>query len=290
MFIARKIIDLQNFLKNKRALHSLGFVPTMGDLHEGHLSLVRRSKKENIFTVVSIFVNPKQFDRKEDFEKYKRNERKDIEMLKKENVDLVFLPSAKEVYPKGFQTSVEVKILTKNLCGAFRPGHFHGVAAIVLKLFNLVQPNKAYFGLKDVQQVKLVEQMVKDLNLPVKIVPCPIVRDQNGLALSSRNSRLSSEEILRAAKIFSSLRFCAFLVKSRKNLSLKFVKNYFKKHLNLMGRDKIEYFEAVNPKTLVSLKEMKLPILFAVAVWIGKTRLIDNFLVLNPKSALKNGL
>ncbi|MBI2118505.1 MAG: pantoate--beta-alanine ligase [Elusimicrobia bacterium] len=282
MLIAKKIIDLQNFLKNKRAHHSLGFVPTMGDLHEGHLSLVKRSKKENIFTAVSIFVNPKQFDCKEDFKKYKRNESKDIEKLRKENVDLVFLPSAQEIYPKGFQTSVEVGGLTKNLCGTFRPGHFKGVAAIVLKLFNLVQPDKAYFGLKDVQQVKVVEQMVKDLNLPIHVIPCPIVREQNGLALSSRNSRLSSEEYFRATKIFFSLRVCADLLKSRRNLSLKFVREYFRNHLELQGRDKVEYFEAVDPETLVFLKKLKPPILFAAAVWIGKTRLIDNVLVLKP--------
>ena len=195
-------------------------------------------------------------------------------------MDLVFLPSVEEIYPKGFQTSVELGSLTKNLCGAFRPGHFQGVATIVLKLFNLVQPDKAYFGLKDFQQVKVVEQMGKDLNLPIHVIPCPIVRDQNGLALSSRNSRLSFKENLRATKISFSLRRCADLVRSRKNLSLKFVRDYFKNHLELQGKDKVEYFEAVDPETLVSLKKLTPPILFAAAVWIGKTRLIDNVLIL----------
>lgn len=256
---------------------SLGFVPTLGDLHEGHFSLIRRSKKENRFTAVSIFVNPPQFNDKKDFLRYRRNVRRDLALLKKENVDLVFLPSEREMYPEGFQTWVEPGDLARGLCGRHRPGHFRGVATVVAKLFNIVRPTRAYFGMKDFQQLKIIQRMVRDLNLPVKIVPCPTVREKDGLALSSRNRRLSPAERTRASRFPKALQSVAAAVLSRKAVSPASIRAEFKK---MLKGDRVEYLEIVDPETLASKKRLKPPLLIASAVWIGKTRLIDNVLVL----------
>jgi len=276
MKIIRKISDLRSYLKTQLRRHPLGFVPTMGDLHEGHLSLIRRSKKENKLTAVSIFVNPSQFNNKEDFKKYFRNEKADLKALKKEGVDLVFLPKAEELYPEGFQTWVQVENLSQGLCGNFRPGHFKGVATVVLKLFQLVQPNVAYFGLKDYQQFKIIERMVDDLNLSVRLVPCPTVREADGLALSSRNRRLSSEERQRAAHINLALRSLSSMIKSGRVRGKSVLENRFLVELKLTSGDKLEYLEFLHPKMLTPLKLIQSPALIVCSVWIGGTRLIDN--------------
>ncbi|MBX0311139.1 MAG: pantoate--beta-alanine ligase, partial [Sulfurihydrogenibium sp.] len=187
--------QMQNLMLSlKKQGKKIGFVPTMGYLHEGHLSLIRCSKKENDITVVSIFVNPIQFGANEDFGRYPRDFERDKNLCEKENVDYIFYPSYEEMYPDGFQTYVEVVELSKGLCGDFRPGHFKGVATVVAKLFNIVCPDNAYFGKKDFQQLKVIQRMVKDLNFPVNVVGCPVVREPDGLAMSSRNKYLSDEE------------------------------------------------------------------------------------------------
>ena len=265
-----------NWTKNRNANKTIGFVPTMGDLHQGHLSLIQRSKKENDLTVVSIFINPKQFDKKEDFLKYYKNNATDITQLKKIQADILFIPYEKNLYPPHFQTRVEVAALSQPLCGSFRKDHFHGVATIVLKLFNLVQPHHVYFGLKDFQQFRLIEQMVKDLNLNIKIIPCPIVREKDGLALSSRNRRLSNSERNRASSIYRALTFCANQIKLKKNISISDLNKHFSENLNLKNSDKMEYFNCVDPVHLSNLNTAQSPCLLACAVWIGNTRLIDN--------------
>lgn len=275
----RKADQFQNYLRQFVQKKSIGFVPTMGDMHAGHLSLIHRSKRENDVTVVSVFVNPAQFDRKEDYAKYHRSLKTDLAKMKKEKVDLVLAPSAYELYPENFQTWVNVENLSKPLCGAFRPGHFRGVTTIVLKLLNLVQPHRVYMGMKDFQQYKLIERMVQDLNLPIQVVPCPIVREGDGLAMSSRNRRLSIKERTRAAQIFRALQSVGDLIKSQNKVARSQIFNHFKKNLALAPADKLEYFEIVHPDTLLSAKNNRLPLLIATAVWIGKTRLIDNMLL-----------
>ncbi|MBA3061032.1 MAG: pantoate--beta-alanine ligase, partial [Nitrospirae bacterium] len=178
---------------------SIGFVPTMGALHEGHLSLVKRSKEENDITVVSIFVNPLQFGQSEDFDKYPRDIEGDAEKLRKEEVDILFVPDKSLLYPEGFLTQVDIGKLSEKLCGAFRPGHFRGVATIVAKLFNIVSSTRAYFGQKDFQQAVIITKMAKDLNMGIDVVVCPTVREHDGLAMSSRNLHLSEEERKAAA-------------------------------------------------------------------------------------------
>lgn len=277
MVIARKIDQARKFLR-KYGRKDIGFVPTMGDLHEGHLSLVRRSKRENPVTAVSIFVNPTQFNEKRDFQLYHRNERRDLSFLKKEGVDLVFMPSAKEMYPEGFQTQVEVPDLTRNLCGPFRPGHFRGVATMVAKLFNIVQPARAYFGRKDYQQLKVIERMARDLDFPLAVIACPTVRERDALAMSSRNRRLSASERRAAAALPRALQAVRDLLKSKKGAHPGGIFSFFVKKLGRPRRD-VDYLEIVHPETLKPLKKFRPPCLIASAVWMGKTRLIDNLLV-----------
>ncbi|MDO8735135.1 MAG: pantoate--beta-alanine ligase, partial [Elusimicrobiota bacterium] len=186
---------IQKFIKKiKQQNKSIGFIPTMGALHQGHISLIRRARKENDIVAVSIFVNPSQFAPHEDLKKYPRPFEKDINICKSEGVDVIFAPMLKEMYPENYLAYITVEKLSDIMCGKFRPGHFRGVATIVAKLFNIVQPDRAYFGLKDFQQSVIVKKMVTDLNFPVKIITCPIVREKDGLALSSRNVYLSYEE------------------------------------------------------------------------------------------------
>ncbi len=278
MVIVRSVAALRSY-RNKIGRKRVGFVPTMGDLHEGHLSLLRRSANENDVTLLSIFVNPIQFDRKDDFQKYRRNEAGDLAKARAEKVDCVFLPSAKEMYPDGYQTEVQVTRLSQGLCGAFRPGHFTGVATVVLKLFNLVGPHRAYFGTKDYQQFRLVDRMAADLGLPVQIVGCPIVREPDGLAMSSRNSRMSPLERLRAARIYSALQSTALMIKSKPVCKKPAAQSHFAKALEPDRGDKIEYIEMVHPESLEPLKLARKPLVLAAAVYIGKTRLIDNVFV-----------
>ncbi|MFA5778513.1 MAG: pantoate--beta-alanine ligase [Elusimicrobiota bacterium] len=271
--------EIQKFIKKiKQQNKSIGFVPTMGALHQGHISLIRRARKENDIVVVSIFVNPTQFGPKEDFSKYPRPVKKDINVCKNEGVDLVFAPEPSEMYPENYLTYITVEKLSDIMCGKFRPGHFRGVATIVAKLFNIVQPDRAYFGLKDFQQSVIVRKMVTDLNFPVKIITCPIVREKDGLALSSRNVYLSYEERKKAVSLSRSLQTAKNLIKYKHVKSAEKIISGMRKII-LPRVDKIDYIDIRDAETLEELKYIKKKVVIAVAVSVGKTRLIDNITV-----------
>ncbi len=253
----------------------IGFVPTMGYLHEGHLSLVRESKARTDVTVVSIFVNPTQFGPNEDFSKYPRDLAKDSAYLKEAGVDALFYPEAAEIYPPGYRTSVEVEGLQDKLCGRSRPGHFRGVATVVLKLFDIVGPDFAFFGAKDAQQVLIIERMAADLDLDVEVVTCPIVREPDGLALSSRNAYLGPAE-RRAARVLStSLRWAEKAVAAGERDAARLVAG-IRGVIEAEPLARIDYAEAVDPGTLEPVAELRGEVLVALAVFIGSTRLIDN--------------
>lgn len=261
--------------------YKIGFVPTMGALHEGHTSLIRIAKKYCDKVIVSIFVNPIQFGPKEDYKRYPRNIKKDIQILKKEKVDVLFYPTVKQMFSKDFSTFVEVDgkfCLSKKLCGISRPGHFRGVATIVLKLFNIVFPDIAVFGQKDYQQQLIIKKMVKDLNLNVKIITGSIVREKDGLAKSSRNSYLSKEQRLQAPILYQSLLLAKKMVIDGEKDASKIIAKA-KKFILQNSSFKIDYFSIVNPKTLENIKKVNRPVLIAVAAYLGKTRLIDNLVV-----------
>lgn len=254
---------------------TIGLVPTMGYLHQGHLSLVRRSKRKADITVVSIFVNPAQFGPKEDFAQYPRDIKRDSRMLGKEGVDYLFAPRADEMYPEGYKTYVEVVELQDKLCGRSRPGHFRGVCTVVLKLFNIVQPDIAFFGQKDAQQAIILKKMAEDLDLDVKIRVLPIIRDNDGLALSSRNIYLSQEERKAALVLSKSLNEAQSMVEGGEREAEKIVKK-MKDIINAEPLAKIDYVEIVDMKNLDPLTKIENKALAAVAVFIGKVRLIDN--------------
>jgi pantoate--beta-alanine ligase len=238
---------------------------------------MRRARQECDLVVVSLFVNPIQFGPQEDFHSYPRDEKRDAEMAKEEGVDVLFIPSVSEIYPEGYSTYVEVQKLTEGLCGKFRPGHFRGVTTVVLKLFNIVNPHKAYFGEKDYQQLKVIEKMVKDLNMDVEIVPCPTVREAGGLAMSSRNSYLSEEERKAAAVIYRALLEAKRLYESGERDANKLESRVKEILMSEKLVRKIDYVEVVHPETLEELEMVgEDGAVLAVAVWIGKARLIDN--------------
>jgi pantoate--beta-alanine ligase len=258
---------------------SVGLVPTMGALHAGHMGLVRTSKTENDLTAVSIFVNPAQFGPKEDYASYPREPEQDIEKLKTAGVDFLFMPEAKAIYPESFSTSVSVGELSRRLCGEFRPGHFDGVATVVAKLLNLVRPTRAYFGQKDYQQFLIIKRMADDLSFPVEIVPCPTWREEDGLAMSSRNAYLSAEERKAAAVIYKSLNEAAELLKSGE-AGPKKTANHLRRLLEAEPNiTEVQYAGVYDPKTLDALSEFKGKAVLAVAVRMGKGRLIDNILI-----------
>ena len=271
--LQREIILLKR--KGKR----VGFVPTMGALHEGHLSLVRQSKKDNEITVVSIFVNPTQFGPNEDYNTYPRQFENDKNLLEAEGVDYLFYPSVEDMYPEGYETYVELENLPNYLCGLSRPGHFRGVATVVAKLFNIVQPDVAYFGQKDYQQAQIIKKMVRDLNFPVEIVVMPIVRENDGLAMSSRNLYLSSEERKNATVLYRSLEKAKELILSGEKNVEKIKQEMMKVILSVPS--KIDYIEIVDPETLKTLESIPYSgkVVVALAVYIGKARLIDNEIV-----------
>lgn len=279
MEVFSKIDDLRRKLKEeKRNGKSIGFVPTMGYLHEGHLSLVRQSIKENDLTVVSIFVNPIQFGPGEDFNRYPRDIERDKRLLEKEGVHYLFSPDEDEMYPAGFKTFVEVAEIGKKLCGKSRPGHFKGVSTIVLKLFNIVQPNRAYFGQKDAQQAIIIKKMVKDLNLDVDIVVMPIVREEDGLAMSSRNVYLNEEERKNAIVLYKSLREAEKMIRMGEKNAEKVV-NRIKEVIMSYPEALIDYIEIVDTEELNPVNPIKGKVLIALAVYIGKARLIDNMIL-----------
>ncbi|MDR3195678.1 MAG: pantoate--beta-alanine ligase [Endomicrobium sp.] len=259
--------------KHLKAGDEIGLVPTMGALHNGHISLIEKSAKNDDITIVSIFVNPVQFGHGEDYLKYPRPVKKDLEICKKNRVDYAFMPSVKDMFPQEHKAFVEVKALQDIMCGAFRPVHFRGVVTAVSKLFNISFADRAYFGMKDFQQLKIIEKMAKDLSFRTKIVPCPIVREKNGLALSSRNSYLSDEEKAVSLNISKSLKEAA---KEFKSKSLSAVKNSAISKLKKIPNSKIDYAEIVSASDLSPAYRNTKKVVFAVAVWVGKTRLIDN--------------
>lgn len=256
----------------------LGLVPTMGYLHKGHLSLARRAREECDRVAASIFVNPTQFGPTEDLSKYPRDLDRDLSLLEAAGVDLVWTPDNETIYPPGFSTWVEVEGLTKPLEGAARPGHFRGVTTVVAKLFNVVQPQAAYFGQKDAQQAAVVRKMTRDLNFPVEIVVCPTVREADGLAMSSRNSYLSSEERKSAVVLFRALTAAreAFERGERDAESLRKVMSAT---LASEPRARTQYVSCADYDTLEELGTVTGKALLSMAVFIGKTRLIDNFVV-----------
>ena len=252
-----------------------GLVPTMGYLHEGHLSLVRRARAENDRVGVSIFVNPTQFGPNEDLDSYPRDLERDLRLLRELEVDLVWTPPVEEVYPPGYQTYVIVEEVTKPLEGAARPGHFRGVATVVAKLFNVFQPDRAYFGQKDAQQVVVIQQMVRDLNFPVEIVVCPTVREPDGLAMSSRNAYLTPEQRAAAPVLYRAL--CAardaWLAGEHEGERLRQI---MRSVLDAEPLARTEYVSAADPHTLQELGDASRGVLLSMAVRIGRARLIDN--------------
>jgi pantoate--beta-alanine ligase len=276
MRIIRSITEMQRISGAlRRQGKTIGFVPTMGALHEGHLSLIRRSRKDNLITVVSIFVNPLQFGPHEDFESYPRPLKTDILLCKKEKVDFIFYPEARQMYPQGFLTTVEVAELGNTLCGAFRPGHFRGVTTIVLKLFNIVGPDIAYFGQKDAQQAIIIRRMAKDLNLALKIKVMPIIRGKDGLALSSRNIYLSPEQRLDSGILWKSLCSARDLVKKGEDDPRKIIQK-LKGLINSRKSARLEYAAIVDMDNLKPVARIQGECLAALATRFGKTRLIDN--------------
>lgn len=265
----------------KRRGRKIGLVPTMGFLHDGHASLIRNARQDTDYVIVSIFVNPTQFGPKEDFKKYPRDLQKDIEFCEKEGVDIIFIPEAVDMYPKGYATYINVEKIADKLCGLSRTGHFRGVATIVMKLFNITMPDIAYFGQKDAQQVVVIKRMALDLNVDVKIKALPIVREKDGLAMSSRNIYLNQEERMSARSIYESLKSAKELFNEGERDSKTIIKK-IKQVITNQPNTKIDYILVVDTEDLRDIKKISKGALIAAAVWVGKTRLIDN-IVLNPK-------
>ena len=254
---------------------SVGFVPTMGYLHEGHLVLARRAKAEDGIVAVSIFVNPTQFGPTEDFARYPRDPDRDLSLLEKEGVDWVFMPTVEDMYPQGSSSWVDVEKVTDRLEGAVRPGHFRGVATVVAKLFNIVQPTRAYFGQKDAQQVVVIKKMVADLNMNLEVVVVPTVREPDGLAMSSRNVYLNPQERQAALVLWKSLNLARQLWLEGERKAER-VRQQMASLIQKEPLARIEYSSIAHPETLEELTEIDQPALVSLAVRVGKTRLIDN--------------
>ncbi len=256
----------------------VGLVPTMGYLHEGHLSLVRRAREESDQVVVSIFVNPTQFGPREDLSKYPRDLDRDLSLLEPLGVDLVWIPTAEIMYPPGFQTWVEVEGITQPLEGSMRPGHFRGVTTVVAKLFNAVQPHKAYFGQKDAQQAAVIRRMTRDLNFPLEIVVCPIVREPDGLAMSSRNVYLDPEQRQAATVLSRSLKAAREAYEDGERDAEK-IRGKMKEVLASEPLAQVQYVSCADYDTLEELETVTGKALLSMAVFMGKTRLIDNIVL-----------
>jgi pantoate--beta-alanine ligase len=264
--------------KAKSAGKKIGFVPTMGALHEGHFSLIRAAKQQCNFVVVSIFVNPTQFGPGEDIDKYPRPFDADIKACKNLGVDVVFAPSVEQMYPEKNLTWVNVEKLSELLCGKGRPGHFRGVATVCAKLFNIVRPDIAFFGQKDAQQAIIVQRMITDLNMPLKIVVCPTIREIDGLAMSSRNEYLSAAQRKDAALLYAALQKAEVFIAAGQRKSSELISE-MEKILKISRQIKIEYISIVDAQTLDELDQVKGKVLIALAVKIGSARLIDNIVV-----------
>ncbi|EAK0449320.1 pantoate--beta-alanine ligase [Campylobacter upsaliensis] len=278
MQIINDIKDLKNIIKKwKNQGLSIGYVPTMGYLHEGHLSLIKQAK-QNDKIIVSIFVNPMQFGVNEDLATYPRDLERDAKLCENEGVAVLFAPSVEQMYPKGFSSYVDMNSLTDKLCGAKREGHFRGVCTILMKFFHLITPDIAYFGQKDAQQCAVVKHLVEDLNLDLKIEICPIVREKDGLAKSSRNVYLNEAE-RKAALVLSRAVFLGENLIKKGEKDSKVVLKAMREELEKESLARIDYIELVHPLTMQNLERIEDSALGALAVYIGKTRLIDNFLV-----------
>jgi pantoate--beta-alanine ligase len=273
--LVKTIADVRERCGELRRGGKIGLVPTMGALHRGHGALMERAKRECASTVVSIFVNPIQFDRKEDYERYACNLPADMDFCAERGVDLIFAPDAAEMYPSPLKTFVEVTGLSDRLCGVFRPGHFRGVATVVAKLFHIVQPDIVYFGEKDAQQLAVIRKMVEDLNFPLEIAPVPTVREADGLALSSRNERLTPEERRLAPALFEALESTRKAVEGGKSESE--AKGAGLAKLRGIRQMNVEYFEIADAD-MQPVTHIEGPVRIVAAVWLGRTRLIDNVL------------
>jgi len=279
MEIAKTTESVRNLVKAARSKgKKIGFVPTMGAMHIGHISLIEAAVKKCDFVVVSICVNPAQFGPDEYFEKYPRPLKTDLEICRKASVDVVFTPATKQMYPQENLTWVNAEKLTEQLCGRFRTGHFRGVTTVCAKLFNIVAPDIAFFGQKDAQQAIVIKRMVADLNMPLKIVVCPTIREPNGLAVSSRNQYLTEQQRKDATYVYKSLEECRKLINSGITDSKTIIAK-MRKILNQAPSIKIEYISIIDADTLQELKKITGKVLTAVAVKIGSTRLIDNIVV-----------
>ncbi len=274
-----KIDDLRVYLRERiQEKKTIGFVPTMGYLHDGHISLIDKAVKENSIVVVSIFVNPTQFGPNEDYDTYPRDLDRDLKILKEAGADVIFIPEIKEMYPEKHNTYVEVEGITNSLCGASRPVHFKGVTTIVAKLLNIITPNRVYFGQKDAQQCTVVKKMVKDLNFDVEIIICPIIREKDGLALSSRNVYLDEEERKEASVLFQALMKAKEKIESGEKKS-ELIKELIYNTISKKKLASIEYVEIIDEDTLESIDVIKGDVLIALAVNFRETRLIDNIVV-----------
>jgi pantoate--beta-alanine ligase len=279
MIVVRSIFEVRQRIEHWRGEGKIiGLVPTMGALHEGHLSLIRRCREECDVAVVSIFVNPTQFGPGEDFAGYPRNEQEDLQACDAEGVDLAFVPSVEEMYPTVGLTSVRVSRLTEGLCGAQRPGHFDGVCTVVSKLFNIVQPHAAYFGQKDGQQAATIRQMVRDLNMPVRIVVCPTVRAPDGLALSSRNAYLKPDERQQATALYRALRRAEQLIQQGERYPPAVIAE-MQAVLREAGLEQVDYLALVDAETMAPAEVLRGRVMAALAVHVGKARLMDNVVV-----------
>ncbi len=279
MQVVRKIREMQKVSDQlKQEGKRIGLVPTMGYLHDGHLSLVRKVKDLCGVVVVSIFVNPTQFGPGEDFKRYPRDEEGDKAKLEGEAVDLLFIPEASDMYPSGYQTYVDVTEVSKGLCGDFRPGHFRGVATVVAKLFNIVKPDVAIFGEKDYQQLLVIKRMVEDLNFDIKIIPGVLIREEDGMAMSSRNTYLSPEQRQRALILYRSLLKGKDLFQSGERKVSALLKAV-KESIESMDGVTLQYVEIRDVETLEKIKNVDKPAVIALAAIVGSVRLIDNIII-----------
>ncbi|MBO9698991.1 MAG: pantoate--beta-alanine ligase [Sporocytophaga sp.] len=279
MEIIKEPSELIKYIKRRKPeFKSIGFVPTMGALHQGHISLIECSKKENDFTICSIFVNPIQFNNAQDFILYPKNQEEDFKMLENAGCDLVFMPSAEVMYTEEPRIKIDFGSLELVMEGKFRPGHFNGVAIVVAKLFHIVQPDISYFGQKDLQQYLIIKQMVKDLSFPIELRSCPVIREKDGLAMSSRNQRLTPKGRPIAAKLNESLLLAAKLLENSTVESTKAKIRDFYKNIKEI---KLEYFEITDSETLMPIKDVKehKGIAICVAAYLDGVRLIDNILI-----------
>lgn len=271
--VAETMLAVRNACKHGQ---SVGFVPTMGYLHEGHRSLIERARRENDRVIVSIFVNPTQFGPQEDFASYPRDLDRDMDLCQSAGADWIFAPTAEEMYPEPSRITIDIAGLGDHLCGARRPGHFRGVCLVVTKLFGICQPTRAYFGEKDAQQLAIIRRMTLDLNLPVEIVGCPIIREPDGLALSSRNSYLSPAERQAALIVPRTLAAARAALQTGENASAAVIA-WMAGACNTEPLARADYLSVVDSLTLQPVEAVKASVLVAVAIFVGKTRLIDNF-------------